>query len=362
MFKDHKPFLRAVSENSHSNLSGEAVKKRLKALNELTDENLSEENMKEKLRLLETTRHLLVWLDNSTVGNHGYLVCLITCLYDPAVFLTSKEYKAKTGQTLNIQKLVETPEVHFIARCGSSDSELLMYSETRLECIQGLKHKTAFNGIEYTDKFRLCHGDSPLRAFEAGQQKGGYYYCSSCGMSCTMADDLAHVLNCPLISLQDRQDKVLSGSVARRKSIQQKAKPLKDLTKQELEEELGSRGIYDGKTKLELQNLLNDEMCGIQRVPALLFNNPLASLADLGLEDYEILPAEPLHDIGHHIENLLTELSCHLSTNESKLLEDSIEMCLGNKDSKRTVDYRAALVKITGYAIWNNVTKSTASS
>jgi hypothetical protein len=41
--------------------------------------------------------------------------------------------------------------------------------------------------------------------------------------------------------------------------------------------------------------------------------------------------ADQLHDIGHHIENIFTELPNHLSDEESRLLEEAIDMCLGNK-------------------------------
>ena len=93
-----------------------------------------------------------------------------------------------------------------------------------------------------------------------------------------------------------------------------KAKPLQGLTKQQLEEELTSRHVYEGKTKQDLQELLTKEMHGIQRVPALITNNPEKNLEDLGLGDYEILPVEPLHDIGHHIAYFLTEYPKHLTT------------------------------------------------
>lgn len=106
------------------------------------------------MRSIETTRNLMVWLDKSTVAKHGYLVCLVTCLYDPAVFLTNEEYKLKTGKSLNVQKIIETPEVHFIARCGSSDSELLMHNETRMECIDGLQQSNIKlqDQVEFVDK------------------------------------------------------------------------------------------------------------------------------------------------------------------------------------------------------------------
>lgn len=351
MLQIHKPFLRASHTEYYDNLQEEAMKERLEELYELVNTISTKDEMKKKLMEIETTRHLMVWLDNSTVANHGYLVCLVTCLYDPAVFLTNAEYEIKSGQKISVQSIIETPEVHFIARCGSSDGEQLMYIETRCECIRELKQPLMLDGgIEFTDCLRFCHGDSPLRAFEAGQQKGGNYFCSTCGVHFSMTYDLDHALNCQVLSFQDRQEKVLSGSVARRKSLRQIAKPFKGLKKNEIEEELASRKIFEGNTKKKMEELLAEEMCGIQRVPALLFNSPQSSLESLALNKYEILPAEPLHDVGHHIENVLSELTNHLESEEAKILKDAIDLCMGNKDSKRTVDYRIALIKTTGYA------------
>ncbi|KAK3735229.1 hypothetical protein QZH41_008432 [Actinostola sp. cb2023] len=350
MLKKHKEYMRDHSDSYYNEMNEYDIKEKLKELNELPENKnnqpLDLEQIRKKLQTLERTRNLLVWLDNSTVANHGYLVCLVTCLYDPAVFYTDAEYRIKTGKTVNIQNIIEQPELHFIARCGSSDSELLLYSETRLACVQELKHDCA----QYTDKLRFCHGDSPLRSFEAGQQKGGNYFCATCDVHCDMTYEIDHVLNKKPITLQARQDCILQGAVARRHSLQLKAKPLKALTKQQLEEELASRRIYEGKTKQELQDLLTREMHGMQRVPALIMNNPKANLKDIGLGDYEILPAEPLHDIGHHIENFLIEYPRHLSTAESTLLDETVELCIGGKDSKRCVDYRTTLVKTAGVA------------
>lgn len=344
MLQKQTQFLRAQGEEEYSNMSEQVLKDRLGNINE-SSESLSKEQMKAKLKKIETSRHLLVWLDNSTVANHGYLVCLVTCLYDPAVYLTNDEYKVKTGRSVDVQTLVETPEVHFIARCGSSDKEQLTYIETRMQCIKGLHNniKSTHNELEYTDQFRLCHGDSPLRAFEAGKQKGGNYFCSCCGIHCSMADELDHVLNIPITSLQERKEKVLCGTVAKERSCQQHPKPFENRKKSELENELGSREIYEGDLRPELDDLLVKELKGIQRVPALLFNEPEASLEELGLHKYDILPAEPLHDI-------VIELVNHITDAEANFLRGSIKLCLGNKDSKRTVDYSAALVKITGLA------------
>ncbi|KAK3709657.1 hypothetical protein QZH41_010994 [Actinostola sp. cb2023] len=163
-------------------------------------------------------------------------------------------------------------------------------------------------------------------------------------------DKLTHAMNCNLETLQTKQTSILKGAVSKHNSLQLKAKPLRGLSKKELEEKLASRGNFEDGTKKHLQNLLTEIMCGKQRVPALFFNIPEASPKTLCLDKYEILPCEPLHDIGHHIENFLTEFPNHLTEAESKVINECVEICLGNKDSKRTTDYRSTIVKTAALA------------
>ena len=138
-------------------------------------------------------------------------------------------------------------------------------------------------------------------------------------------------------------------------SKSQKTKPLSGLTKKELEQELASRQIFENGNKTDLQNLLNKEMCRKQGIPALLFNNPAQNLSEFGLADYEILPCEPLHDVGHHIANIFTELPHHLEEKESKAMQWSLELCLESKDRKLTADYRSALLKTAGYLLQSSI-------
>ena len=113
------------------------------------------------------------------------------------------------------------------------------------------------------------------------------------------------------------------------------------MAKAQLEHELASRGIFNDGNKTQQQGYLAKEICG---KPALRYNNPMAKLQGLGLQDYEILPTELLHDIGHHIENIFTELPSYLSAQEVEAMEDSIKQCLGNEDSMRTADNGSALI------------------
>ena len=62
-------------------------------------------------------------------------------------------------------------------------------------------------------------------------------------------------------------------------------------------------------TVSNLQELLNREMAGIQRLPALLFPVPNKNLADINLQRYEILNNEPLHGRSHHTQKLVIHLS-----------------------------------------------------
>jgi len=356
MLQKQEPYLRKRTDEQYNALKEDELKKRLQELHELeSNKDLNVDEMREKLKDIERNRSLLVWLDNSTVANHGYLVCMVTCLYDPAVFFTSQEYKADTGKDVNIQKVIEQPEMHFVARSGSSNDEQMLYTDTRLQCIRELDRSISINSIPYYDVMRFCHGDSPQRACEAGQQKGGYYFCSTCGIHSVMANDIDHALNCRIESLQTKKDAIMHGAVARRNSLFFKLKPLKGLTKAELEEELASRGNFQDGYKDDLQEMLDETLTGKQRVPALLFKNPESSLQSLNLGQYEILPCEPLHDIGHHIQNVLTELPYHVSDAESQVINECIDITLGNKESKRTIDYRSALVKTAAMAHQSNI-------
>jgi hypothetical protein len=180
---EHAPYSRDKPDTHYDNMTHEKVVARLREINEYNEsDNLDTEKLREKIKSIERHRHLHIWHDNSTVANHGYLLCLVSVLYDPAVHLTNKEYNAKTGKTVSVQKIVEKPNLHFIARCGSSEAEQLVYSDTRLTCIKEMgTNLTTPTGNECIDTARFFHGDNPAREVEAGQQKGGHYFCSNCG-------------------------------------------------------------------------------------------------------------------------------------------------------------------------------------
>ena len=54
---------------------------------------------------------------------------------------------------------------------------------------------------------------------------------------------------------------------------------------------------------MKLNGLLENEFHGTQRVPALMYKNPLDSLESLDLSKYEVLFTGPQHGISNQIKN-----------------------------------------------------------
>ncbi len=273
-----------------------------------------------------------------------YVISMILVFFETPC--TDNEFEQLNGKRINIQAKVESPSVYIVARSSSTDKEQLSYVETRLECLDDLSHSvTTTSGIEIYDTMRFFHGDTPARQYECGQQKGGNYYCAICGAKANRVLDYS--FHCPHMSLSDRKELVLKGPLGKKNSFHQANKPFQDLKKDELTRELSGRGIHEGEAKEELQNLLKEELHGVQRVPALLYQNPTLPLDSINCGDYEVLGFEPLHDISHHIENVLSELPEHLPKKEACELNALIELCLRGKETKRAFDYRCALILIS---------------
>ena len=96
--------------------------------------------------------------------------------------------------------------------------------------------------------------------------------------------------------------------------------------------------------KADLERELTSELHGVQRVPALLYCDPTASFESLNLESYEALGCEPMHDISNHIANVLEELPKHLQGQAKTTFDETWELTLGGKETKRACDHRFAII------------------
>ena len=91
-----------------------------------------------------------------------------------------------------------------------------------------------------------------------------------------------------------------------KKLEEKKLKLFKHLKEHEVVEKLHERNIKFtcySETNV-LQNLLYIKIDGMQGLPAVFFDNAQKDFEEVGLEIYEILNNEPLHNIFHYMLNI----------------------------------------------------------
>ena len=101
--RSQEKYMRQRADDEHNNITSENLVQCLKAINEY-NEGESLQSMRDRLKVIERTRHLKIWHDLSTIANHGHLVFMVSCLYDPAIhYLEFLEFldreKAASSQT-----------------------------------------------------------------------------------------------------------------------------------------------------------------------------------------------------------------------------------------------------------------------
>ena len=171
-----------TTDEEFANMDLNEVQQKLRNLGEFSDNSETLEELLIKLKKMERTRYFAFWHDGSTIGNHSHLLVTVNVLYDPASFLSDEEYYLKCTKNINVQATIEEPQLYLLARCPSNDQQIL-YSEERVtDLLKMQKPIQCLNGVMINDVARFFKGDSPALQFEAGQQKGGNFFCTSCSI------------------------------------------------------------------------------------------------------------------------------------------------------------------------------------
>ena len=347
-------YMRLDTDEFFNDLRDDELYTRCKSmgLNEERIECMSVDERKDYVKTMQRTRHLKMWHDASGIENHGHILFCASILYDSEVFYTDSEYWEKFGKKVCVQKKVEAPEMYIVGRCKNND-EQLAYISTRLACLDSLKiglkvkphdkHDMIINDI-----MRFFAGDGPSAAMESGNQKGGHYFCCSCGTHISSTHDISYTFQQKHRSFKDRAEHVLKGSFGKQRSSQLDTQPFDRMTVPQLIRELDSRNVdIEGfkKTKKDLEPLLKQTLQGIKRLPILLIKNPLASIDALGLSKYEIVMLECMHDIAGHIDNVVTELPHHVKDpNDKEMIKNLVDALKNEKTLLRCCDKRRILL------------------
>jgi len=132
--------------------------------------------------------------DHASILGTGFVLVTVGIIFDPTVFLTDVEYKAKVRKVADIQQIVEEPNVIVL---GSSSADEASIIPDRVDChLDMAKPSTTSSGVDIHDELRFLKGDTPAQQFERGTQQGGHYKCGGCGCKSSMMEDLAHAQEC----------------------------------------------------------------------------------------------------------------------------------------------------------------------
>ena len=335
-------FVRCSDFNVHTATDDELATY-LQSVCTLTDSETDREKMEPLALSYLTTRYLKMWHDHSEIAGHSHLIVSVSVVYNSAFYYTAEELEAR-GVRIDIETVVEQPELHILARSGSSDAEQSAFNSERLECVKQLKHSLdGPNSTQITDVLRFFHGDKPAQQFEAGNNRGGHYPCVTCDAQGDRFNDISFCHRCDTRSLADRQEFMLGGILWR----QMQLKPFDNLRVDKLRSELQSRGMdTTGQLRHELDNAFRSLRRGIVAFPALLLPSPEQPLEDLSLQHYEVCCVEPLHDFKGHMANLFAELPKILHGSAAEELGKVKESIL-NKTTLRCVDYRKATILLS---------------
>ena len=149
----------------------------------------------------------------------------------------------------------------------------------------------------------MFKGDNTAAELESRHQKGENCFCSSCPLNSFYSKSIFYTRNLPYLSLEDRNNKIRCSAsiVARIKS--NSTNYFANMSKDDVIIHLRERDIkFSCRQQVKyLTELLEDEMPGIKKLPALMFRTPDKMLEELSLSKYQILNNQPLHDDSNHL-------------------------------------------------------------
>ena len=233
-----------------------------------------------------------------------------------------------------------------LVQSSSSIEDKIKFVPARHDDLVNLTQKVKTEeDFEVEDEMRFMNGDNPTVNFECGNQYGGHYACSGCDGRSSMCHDLNFMAQRKYRTLTKRQQLVL----ARRKGKEAKQllNPFKVLKVNELQAEIEATGLGDSNnTRPELAQILNEELGGAKRIPALLFGDESVTVESLNLHCDEVVCFEALHCSMNHIKNILEEIPQHISDLDTLIKLKEILAVQLNKEKKQVGSTGTIIMKM----------------
>ena len=113
----------------------------------------------------EYNRNIIVWGDHSSILNSGVLAYTAKVIFSDSIYFTDEEILRKTGKEINVQSVVEQPEIYIFAHCSDKTSEKLSYVPFRREDILEMSFPLKIEGVVIKDTMRYFQGRNMLYIF-----------------------------------------------------------------------------------------------------------------------------------------------------------------------------------------------------
>lgn len=124
--KSYKDLSRLRSDEEYDKMTPDQLKGRLQMIHEYNSA-MTEEQLRHTLKKCERTPHWLIWHDHSSIASSGFMLFLVREVYDPAVHITSEEYKERHGgKGVNVQSTIEAPHLYMSGASRAKDSDQLV--------------------------------------------------------------------------------------------------------------------------------------------------------------------------------------------------------------------------------------------
>ena len=101
---------------------------------------------------------------HSSILNSGYMLYTVKVLYSKTIFFTDEEYYVKFGRRLNIQSVVEQPEIYIVAKCSDTIAQKLAYIDVRREDLKEMETPLVVNDVVLKDTMRFFQGTYFIQA------------------------------------------------------------------------------------------------------------------------------------------------------------------------------------------------------
>ena len=178
-----------------------------------------------------------------------------------------------------------------LVQSSSSIEDKIKFVPARHDDLVNLTQKVKTEeDFEVEDEMRFMNGDNPAVNFECGNQHGGHYACSGCDERSSIGDS--------------------------------------------------------NNTRPELAKILNEELGGAKRIPALLFGDESVTVESLNLHCYEVVCFEALHCSMNHIKNFLEEIPQHISDLDTLIKLKEILAVQLNKEKKQVGSTGTIIMKM----------------